>query len=246
MAEGEIEEESPGWRAVDRMLAVATAAIFAWGVLYGGWSVFAVMALFWFENVVIGVFNLARMLTTGLRMGPGGVVGALFIGAFFTLHYGMFTAVHGVFIVGLFGGQQGNAGATGGDLFSPLFSMIDRVVADRDGWLAVLTITLMQAAAFVRWSRATRDQPPPLNALMAAPYGRIMILHVTLIFGAFLATVLKAPVVGALLLIGLKLVYDLVMASRSSQVAGKGSDASSHERVQRLLVIGRRKLDGRP
>jgi len=242
---GEIDEESPGWRVVDRTLAIATAAIFAWGVLFGGWSVFAVMALFWFENVVIGVFNLAKMLVTGVRMGAGGIVGALFIGAFFTVHYGMFTAVHGVFIVGLFGGQQGNAGATGGDLFSPLFSMIDRVVADRDGWIAVLTIILMQAVALVRWSRATRNQPPPLNQLMAAPYGRIMILHLALIFGAFLATALKAPVVGALLLIGLKLAYDLAMVSRGPQVANK-EDASSRERVQRLLVIGRRKLDGRP
>jgi len=61
------------------------------------------MALFWFENVVIGGFNVLRMLISGVRMGGAGIVGALFMSAFFTVHYGLFTAVHGVFVVMLFG-----------------------------------------------------------------------------------------------------------------------------------------------
>ncbi|MGH6624791.1 MAG: DUF6498-containing protein [Burkholderiaceae bacterium] len=243
---GEIDEESPRWRAVDRTLAIATAAIFAWGVLYGGWSVFAVMVLFWFENVVIGVFNLAKLLLTGVRMGVGGIIGALFIGAFFTVHYGMFTAVHGVFVVTLFGGGTGKAGDTSGGLFAPLIRMIEWVASDRDGRLALLVIVLMQAIAFVRWARETRVHPPALNALMSAPYGRIMVLHVTLIFGGFIATALKAPVAGALLLIGLKLIYDLVTIRRESAPVEGAEKKRALERVQQLLVIGRRKLDGRP
>ena len=49
---------------------------------------------------------------------------------------------------------------------------------------------------------------------MGAPYGRIMILHVTLIASGFLVQALKSPVAGALLLVGLKLAYDLVTLRR--------------------------------
>jgi hypothetical protein len=44
---------------------------------------------------------------------------------------------------------------------------------------------------------------------MFAPYGRIVILHVTIIISGILVLALKAPVLGALLLVGLKLVFDL-------------------------------------
>jgi hypothetical protein len=49
---------------------------------------------------------------------------------------------------------------------------------------------------------------------MSAPYGRIMILHVTLIASGFLVQALRSPVAGALLLVGLKLAYDLVTLER--------------------------------
>ena len=58
----------------DLALALATAAVIAWGVVVLGWSPFVVMLLFWFENVVIGVFNVAKMLATGLRLGAAGLL----------------------------------------------------------------------------------------------------------------------------------------------------------------------------
>ena len=58
-------------------LAVAAAVIVAYGILVLDWSVFVVVALFWFENVVIGVLNVAKMLVTGARIGSLGVIAAL-------------------------------------------------------------------------------------------------------------------------------------------------------------------------
>mgnify|MGYP003418004103 CR=1 FL=1 len=57
------------WQAIDMALAVAAAVIVAYGVLMLGWSVFVVIALFWFENVLIGVLNVAKMLITGAQSG---------------------------------------------------------------------------------------------------------------------------------------------------------------------------------
>ena len=72
---------------------------------------------------------------------------------------------------------------------------------------------------------------------MGAPYGRIMVLHVTLIAGGFLVMSLHAPVLGALLLIALKLAYDLVTLRRGPD-AGKSTEsrAGAHE----LMATGRR------
>jgi hypothetical protein len=55
---------------------------------------------------------------------------------------------------------------------------------------------------------------------MGAPYGRIVVLHVTLIASGFLVQALKAPVAGALLLVALKLGYDLVALRRAQRAAG--------------------------
>ena len=201
-------DEVKKWREVDMALAVAAALIVAYGVLGLGWSVFVVIALFWFENVVIGVFNIARMFASGARIGGAGLIAALATAAFFTVHYGMFTVVHGVFVAELFG--QSELGASVNGLMAPLARMLGYLLADRDGWFAAAGITLLQAAAFFRWWVATRAQPTPLPELMFAPYGRIVILHVTVIGGGILIEVLKAPVLGALLLVALKLAFDIV------------------------------------
>jgi Family of unknown function (DUF6498) len=222
---------------LDAVLAIGSAAVIAYGVLVLGWPVFVVMALFWFENVVIGGLNVMRMLVSGVRMGGVGVLGALFTSAFFTVHYGLFTAVHGVFVVMLFGLPDMGRDAMDGGLSGPLVRMLEQLASDRGAWLAMLAIVAVQAANFVQWGIATRERPTPLRELMGAPYGRIMVLHVTLIAGGFLVMSLHAPVLGALLLIALKLAYDLVTLRRGPD-AGKRtvSGAKAHE----LMAAGRR------
>ena len=200
-------DDANKWRVVDAVLAVLAAAIVAYGVLVLHWSVFVVVALFWFENVVIGVFNVAKMLTTGARLGGLGLIGALALAAFFAVHYGMFTVGHGVFVVALFG--ESELGRQNSGLFAPVVRMIGYIFADRDAWLAAILITLLQGAAFVRWLGAANSHIATLPALMFAPYGRIVILHITIIISGILVLALKAPVLGALLLVGLKLVFDL-------------------------------------
>ena len=72
------------------------------GVLFWGWDAFALLALFWMENVVIGVFFILRMLSLDPR-DPALWLGKLFMVPFFCVHYGMFTAIHGAFVFSMFG-----------------------------------------------------------------------------------------------------------------------------------------------
>jgi hypothetical protein len=193
------------------------------------------MALFWFEKVVIGGFNVLRMLLSGLRSGGAGILAALAMAAFFTLHYGMFTAVHGAFVVALFGVPELGRDAMNGGLAAPALRMVESLMADRAGWLAMLAVVAVQAVAFVQWSIATRASPTPLKELMGAPYGRIMVLHVSLIAGAFLLQAFRSPVAGVLLLIALKLAYDLVALGRAPRQQAPSAEP-------RLLATARRSL----
>jgi hypothetical protein len=226
-------------RRIDALLAIGSAAVIGYGVLVLGWSVFMVMALFWFENVAIGGFNVAKMLTTGVRTGIGGFAAALAIAAFFTLHYGLFTVVHGVFVVMLFGQPELGRGAMDGGPWGPVSALLSQLFTDRDGWYAIAAIVLVHAAGFAQWAWATREQPTPLKELMAAPYGRIVVLHLTLIVGGFLVMTLHAPVAGVLLLLALKLGYDLRTLGRNRR-PGDAEDAAAHAR--RLPLAGRGNL----
>lgn len=226
-------------RGLDAALAIASAAVIAWGVLGLGWSVFTVMALFWFENVVIGGFNVLRMLVSGARMGGSGIVGALAMAAFFTVHYGMFTAVHGVFVVMLFGMPEMGRQAMDGGFYGPLGTMVQTLFGDGEGWLAIAAIVTVHAVSFVQWAIATRELPTPLKDLMAAPYGRIVVLHITLIAGGFLIMALRAPELGVLLLVALKLGYDLISLRREPR---RQEEQQAQLRARRLLAIGRRNL----
>lgn len=97
----EVEKEKP----VSAWVLVAANVLPLIGVLFWGWDVFPLLALFWMENVVIGLFFILRMICADPR-DPALWAGKLFMVPFFCLHYGMFTAVHGVFVFSLFGGKR--------------------------------------------------------------------------------------------------------------------------------------------
>src|SRR5438034_5890206 len=82
------------------------------GVLAHHWTVFVVLLLYWCENVVVGAFNVLRMVCAYPQVSIAWV-GKLFVIPFFMVHYGMFTFVHGIFVLSLFGGGQTHGGGGG-------------------------------------------------------------------------------------------------------------------------------------
>lgn len=241
---GGADAHARAWRIVDTLLAVAAAAIVAWGVLSGGWSVFAVMALYWVENVIIGVFNVVKMLFAGALGGLAAFVGTLFMVAFFCVHYGLFTAVHGFFVVMLFGREAGIVGGSG--LFQPLGRMLGWLLASRDGVLAMLAIVSLHGVACVRWLMRRAAGEGAGENLFGAVYGRVMVLHVALIAGAGLTQALNAPRGGVLLLVALKLLYDLGVAWKRPKPAAAAGRAEAGGRRPPPAFITRERFRGRP
>lgn len=211
---------APFWPAA---AAVAFNLIPIAGVLFWGWSAFVLIFLYWLENVVIGGRTLASMIASGLASGGAGLVGALAIGAFFVLHYGMFCLGHGVFVVSLFGASQG---AVPGDAAFDLPRVAATLFAAHPNLaVAFASILLWQVVLFglflVRGE--ARDTTP--TELMASPYPRIIVLHVAIIAGGFLLMLLNQPLAGLVMLALLKTVFDVFEIRFADAGAGRWNAA---------------------
>ena len=179
------------------------------GVLYWGWDIFPIMMLYWSENVIIGVFNILRMLFA-MPEEPEGCL-KFFLIPFFAVHYGMFTMVHGFFVVLLFSG--------GGELLSnggePSPALLLRTILENRLVFAVLALFLSHGYSFLKnYIGRGEYRRTDSRMLMFRPYGRVVIMHLTLIFGAFLIFIFDLPLAGLILFILLKTGIDLAAHHR--------------------------------
>jgi len=174
------------------------------GVAFFRWTVFSVVLLFWLENVIVGVFNLARMW---MAQGGSSQGGKFAIMPFFAVHYGMFTLVHGVFVFALFGG-----GSVG--------SIAEGLRQSHVG-AAALALAASHGVSFaVNYLGAGEFRSATLDDLMAQPYGRVVVLHVVIIFGGFAIASIGAPAAALALLVVLKIGLDVVAHVREHTGAG--------------------------
>jgi hypothetical protein len=173
------------------------------GVVFFGWKVFPLMFLFWVENVIVGGFNVLKMIFAG-GGGRLGQASKFFLIPFFCVHYGMFTFIHGIFIVAMFGGGMERSPG-----FPNLETFWRTIQENHLGW-AVLGLVISRGISFVTNFLANgecRRVAAPM--LMAQPYGRIVVLHLAILGGGFLVMALHSPVLGLLLLVVLKTALDL-------------------------------------
>lgn len=187
------------------------------GVLILGWSVWLILILYWLENGIVGFFNVLKMSkaeggddgTDNARLrsvtidgrSPVGMSRAVLI-PFFCMHYGMFWLVHGLFVVlflPLFGaadtGGDGNIG-TNPDPGVLVFALIALLISHGISYL----FNFIGAGEYKRTSPA---------AQMFQPYGRLMVLHVTIVIGAFAIAITGAAVAAVAVLVLLKIAMDI-------------------------------------
>ena len=128
----------------------------------------------------------------------------LFLIPFFCFHYGMFTFVHGIFVVAFFGGGM-NHGA--GFLNA---AMVFQIIRDNHLALPFAALAASHVVSFCQnylWRGEFRHTS--ISVQMMQPYGRIFVMHLTIIFGGFLMMALKSPAAGLALLVVLKIAFDL-------------------------------------
>lgn len=175
------------------------------------WDVFSLLFLFWLENVVIGIFNVFKMLLAGVGARDLPPYGWIFFGAiklflipFFCVHYGMFTFVHGMFVVGFFDrGALHNFGGLN-------YQLILQIIRDNHlewPFVALVVSHLISFGWDYLWSGAFRRSNP--MDLMTQPYRRVIVMHLTVLFGGFLTMALHLPEAALVLLVALKTSTDL-------------------------------------
>lgn len=241
-AELDTAEKRPAWRLAGT-LAVNLIPVF--GVLFWGWSAALLMLAYWLENVVIGVFNAARMVASGAAGGAAGLASLIVLLPFYGFHYGMFCAVHGVFVFVMFG--QGLAGVAGAsDPFeSPVFFQ-NLFAAQPTLWAALASMVIWQIVLFgiYLYRREYRDTDP--MSQMMAPYGRIIVLHLTIIFGGFVVMALGQPVTAVALLAVLKTTLELGGIVVSARQAPERKQAWETSRAAIEAMVKRRSLQPPP
>ncbi len=173
-----------------------------------GWGPTALVALYWLENLIIGVFTLARII--GSAFGKlTNLAQALFLAPFFTVHYGMFCFGHGSFLVTF--SENPNAPSPG--LFDGR-ALLNWALGTGDHMLlflaAIITVcALYFVRDFILRGGYKRTDPA---VEMFSPYGRIVTLHVAILLGAFLTFGLGQPMLGVLLLILIRVVFGILLS----------------------------------
>ncbi len=170
------------------------------GVVLFHWSVFAIVLLYWCENVIVGAVNVLKILLAEPQS-LGANASKVFLIPFFVVHYGMFTAIHGMFVLLLFGPHSGEP---------PSVASFSLAIRNAGIGLGVLAIAVSHGYSFVvnyLGSGEFRRMSP--QVLMGQPYARVVVLHVTILAGGFATAALGAPLAALVVLIVLKTAIDL-------------------------------------
>lgn len=208
------------------------------GVFLFHWEVFPLLFLFWLENVIIGILNVAKMLlacggpmdsvanlpginpesrqrildlaNARMKLADPAVRDRfdaiqaqrlqllnnpvlqwgmkLFLIPFFCIHYGIFTFVHGVFVVALFGGGM-NHGAGFLNV-----AMILQIIRDNHLTLPFAALAVSRVISFFQnflWGGEFRRTN--VMAQMVQPYGRVLLMHGTILIGGILMMLFHSP-----------------------------------------------------
>jgi hypothetical protein len=190
------------------------------GVLFFEWNTVMVLALFWIENLIIGMFNMLRMAGASVvhRDASG-----FFLIAFFLFHYGAFCAAHGKLLMNLLGVpirpefdlHSESAGLL--NLFTEAGSIVQMIIVDFSPaiWVGLTALLLSKLVSFIEnfllGGEIMRHRP---SHFMMRPYAQIVVLHVGLLLGAFVLEKMGSPVWLLAIIVVLKIIADYLQFER--------------------------------
>jgi hypothetical protein len=172
------------------------------------WNAVTVLWLYWWQSVVIGFFNVVKILslqefsTEGFKLSntPARPTTStkVFTAFFFLFHYGFFHLVYAIFLSSsIFGRHRSSVSMPG-------FFDANLAVFFANG-----LFTFIQRK---EWSRKNEN----IGTVMFAPYYRIIPMHFTIIFGGFFG-----PGAVLYLFLFLKTASDLISHAISHKLLGR-------------------------
>lgn len=193
---------------------VAYTALPLVGVLWLGWDWREIVLLYWLENISLGAAMFVTLLrtaratpvaspapaatpeapaetTTGDATEPDPTTqhpaAGIMLAFFFSVHYGMFTLVHGIFVYALITGGLGPT-----------------TESDRPLNLGGVLLVWAIGGAVQVVAAAIGSLPDKRGtSLMMSAYPRIIVLHLTIILGVFAIIILQWGAAAAIVLIAI-------------------------------------------
>jgi len=183
-----------------RLLVFSNILLIVFAII-GNWTIAPVLFVYWFQSVVIGVFIFLRLLTTdfGANIKFVSKYGAknlqIVLAFFFMIHYGLFHLGYLVFIlIFAFIFQPGYTGE--------IFFLLDPLFL-----ISLIVIFINHAFSEKYNSGDYLGKSAP--EIMFSPYGRIIPMHLTLIFGTFLMFLFQNQIIMLVLFLILKTIFDI-------------------------------------
>ncbi|MFC1722259.1 DUF6498-containing protein [Patescibacteria group bacterium] len=204
------------------------------GVIFFGWNLSSILFLYWFENLVLGFYNVLKMLMAqkpnvrGVQIsGIGGKRNDFSKKAmvlFFVVHYGMFTFVHGIF----------------------LLAMVANNFVFQLGLLTPIILLFVShgVSYFTNFIGKREYERVSSEDLMISPYLRIMVMHLTVIFGSWFIIRINGQMIGPLVVLTIiKTIVDLLSHAYEHNknlpgITGKGNltfSNKTHESIKKIF-----------
>jgi hypothetical protein len=165
------------------------------GVIFLQWSIEEIIFLYWFENIVIGIYNIFKIIKSEgqIKYEENQKVNRplvkTFIIVFFIFHYGFFTLIHGVFVFTLF---------------------IKSNILNTSILWAILSLFISHGISYFKnYLGSGEYKKVDPNMLFLQPYKRIVIIHLTIIFGGILVSVFGSNFLALIILISAKIFLDI-------------------------------------
>jgi hypothetical protein len=209
------------------ILLVLTNLVPLIGVIWWGWDAFLLLMLYWMETAIIAFWAFVRMAASPLsamgdiRTESGQpITSRLGLLAFFIVHAGIFMTVHFMFLWALFSGGWAARVRGPGDF-------VREIVLGTGLWLPLVFMFVVRGfslgyglmrPALVAWKRgwpldASEAEPMQTetvaSAIVGGLYSRIVVMHMVILFGAWLTLAAGARMAPIILLVVLKTLADV-------------------------------------
>ncbi len=166
------------------------------GTILFDWDVLTILVLFWLENIIVGAVNLLRMVVATAPIGR-----KLPMMAFFTVHYGGFAFGHGFAVTHFFGDASTIE-------LEP--QVLWSFVQQQGLGFAIVAMLISHLISFVlNDANNAKMKAKNLGQIMSQAYQRVAVLHITILVGGFLVSMLGSPLWALLVLVVLKTAMDL-------------------------------------
>jgi Family of unknown function (DUF6498)/Protein of unknown function (DUF3592) len=180
------------------------------GVLAFGWDLRSIMFAYWLETAVVVFYSVLKVVTVGgpitLLWMPGHLA---FFGVFMSFHLMMILAL----------GPTPGGGFFPPDIIRELF---------RRTWSAGIGLVVSHGISFVvNFLGNGEYRHTTVNEQVAAPWKRVLIMHATMLVGAWSVMLFEAPVGALVMLAVLKIVVDLHGHLRERQATSEAEPSRS-------------------